>query len=329
MNFSLLDQFVESIKFKVNVNYEWLEKYKRFLEEKELPGAVKFKSASHHVLPKSEAKAIGIPSRVYNSDWNYVELYHKDHSLAHYYLALAVPAKRLCWAAKTMLGRGINARLFSLSEFEAMTLADDYAYVREASAEFISEFLKGRDVSAETRAKIGRGRLGKKDSEESRRKKSIARMGMVVPEETRAKHRRENMTDEQRKRLSDSHGPMPEEEKEIRRQRMREMMKDKPKSESQKIKLALANEGKRWYNNGIVEIKVDATDNTILDGFIRGTLPCNKERKIGLRNPNAGNIKWTNGKVEVRSKVCPGDNFVKGSLASYNPPQDLFNYACL
>jgi hypothetical protein len=329
MNSSLLDRFVEHIKSKININYEMLEKYKRFLEEKGLPQSIKFKTASHHILPKSEAKIIKIPAGVYNADWNYVELYHRDHSLAHYYLALAVPTKRLCWAAKVMLHQSRNNHLLSLSEFEAMTLADDYAHIQEATTKFISECLKGREVTPETRAKISRGNLGKKDSEDSRRKKSIARIGMIVPEETRAKHRKENMTDEQRKRLSASHEPMPEEEREIRRQRMRELMQDKPKSESQKIKLAIANEGKRWYNNGTVEIQTDATDNTILDGFVPGRLSTYGKKRTGLQNPNSGNIKWTNGKVEVRSKICPGDDFVKGSLSSYDPPQDLFSYVGL
>jgi hypothetical protein len=222
-----------------------------------------------------------------------------------------------------------NASLLSITEAEAIKISEEYALVAEKVNEFAAEHLKDRYVSPETREKNRQGRLGKKDSEKSRKKKSIARIGMVVSEEVRAKHRRENLSEEQRKNLSAGHKPFSEQEKMIRSQRMQKLMANKPKLEAHKIKLAEANSGKRWYNNGVVEIQIDATDNAILDGFVLGKLPSYGKRSTGLRNPNSGNIKWTNGKIEVRSKVCPGDGFVKGSLSSYEPPQDLFDYGGL
>jgi hypothetical protein len=329
MNFDLLEQFVDYIKAKVVINYEMLDKYKRFLEENVLSSPIKYRTASHHILPKSEAQVMWVSKERYNATSNYAELYHRDHALAHYYLALAVPSKRLCWALKAMLGQGVDKHFFSITEANLMVSATDYARVEEGVSKFISEHLKGRRVLLETREKNRQGRLGKKDSEESRRKKSIARMGKTMPESTKAKHRRENMSDETRKRLSEGHKPMSEEEKEIRRQRMKEIMTSKPKSEDQKLKLAEANRGKRWYNNGIVEVQVDSTDNTIFDGFTPGRLPAYGKKHSGLQNPNSGNLKWTNGKIEVRGKVCPGEGFVKGSLSNYEPPQDLFSYAGL
>jgi hypothetical protein len=55
-------------------------------------------------------------------------------------------------------------------------------------------------------------------------------------------------------------------------------------------------------------------------GFIKGGLPAYCEKIKGEGNPNAGNFLWTNGIVEVRSKECPGEEFMKGKLRDYYSP---------
>jgi hypothetical protein len=114
---------------------------------------------------------------------------------------------------------------------------------------------------------------------------------------------------------------MSEEEKDIRRQRMHETMKGKPKSQKHKNKIANAILGSRFYNNGKVEIQIRGNPPA---GFTLGRLLEYKNKMRGDGNPNAGNFIWSNGRVEIRSKICPGDGFIKGKLRDYAPPIDLF-----
>lgn len=85
-------------------------------------------------------------------------------------------------------------------------------------------------MSPETRAKIGKGRLGKKHTEESKAKMSAANKGRVIPEETRKKMSIANKG----RPISDSH-----------RQRISESKKGVPRSEETKRKLSEARKGMR------------------------------------------------------------------------------------
>ena len=147
----------------------------------------------------------------------------------------------------------------------------------------------------------------------------MARLGKKMSEETRAKHRRENLPPETRIKLSKGHTRIKSMEE---RAAISKGLSGVPKSKEHRKKLAGANQGRHFYNNGISEIYILCNPP---EGFVKGRLPAYKERLKGSKNPNAGNCKWTNGKVEVQSKTCPGEGFVRGKLSSYEPFIDLFS----
>jgi hypothetical protein len=98
-------------------------------------------------------------------------------------------------------------------------------------------------------------------------------------------------------------------------------LSDRPKSQEHRYKLAEAIRGRRFYNNGKVEIQIHGNPP---DGFVLGRLSEYAERLLGDKNPNAGNFLWTNGVVELRGKECPGEDFIRGKIQNYVPPVDLF-----
>jgi hypothetical protein len=320
LSFSTLEKYINVVKNITPIDDSFLLKYRAFLCEHDLSIPTKLKTAYHHIVPKSEAKRIGMPDYQYNSAQNMVYLSHKDHAIAHILLARAIPTRKNCFIVMQMLSFSKSSSFSDLiNNYEYFV--EKYAEIREEANKYISEIQKGRHVSEETRSKNRIGRLGKKDSEASRRKKREAHLGKIMPESTKAKHRRENLPIETRRKLSEGHKPMAEEEKDIRRQRMRETMIGKQKSPDHKIKIANAILGSHFYNNGKVEIQIHGNPP---DGFILGRLPEYKNKMRGDRNPNAGNFIWSNGVVEIQSKVCPGNGFTKGKLRDYTPPVDLF-----
>jgi hypothetical protein len=310
LSFSILDLFIDKVKDKIDVNYSLLSAYKKFLIEHDECAPLKFITAYHHILPKSEAKRMGISAFQYNSSQNLVYLTHKNHAIAHILLARAIPTRRICFIVMSMLNFSKESDFHgSMDNYEPLVM--NYAEITRLASRFLSEALKGRIVSDETRKKNSLGRLGKHDSEESRLRKSIARKGMKMVEKTRVKHRRENLSEETRKRLSEGHKPMPEEEREVRRRRMRDLMKNMPKSDAQKVKLAEAIKGRHWYNNGIVQIQIHGDSP---EGFMPGILPKNREKRKGNKS-NAGLTAWSNGDIEIHSVECP-NGFMKGSKRS-------------
>ena len=75
------------LKLQFVQDNEFLDKYVIIIEEnKELP-YIPRKTQEHHIIPQCYYRSIGIA--VDNSKDNRVNLYYKDHVLAHYYLALA------------------------------------------------------------------------------------------------------------------------------------------------------------------------------------------------------------------------------------------------
>jgi virulence-associated protein VapD len=176
-SFSTLEKYINIVKNVTPIDDSFLLKYKTFLVEHDLSIPAKLKTAYHHIVPKSEAKRIGMANYQYNSAQNMVYLSHKDHAIAHILLARAIPTKKNCFIVMQMLSFSKCSNFSDLINNYYEYLVEKYAEIREEANKYISEKQKGRYVREETRNKNKIGRLGKKDSEESRRKKRIARLG--------------------------------------------------------------------------------------------------------------------------------------------------------
>ena len=68
------------------VDNEYLDKYVRLVETNRRTKRTPRQTNSHHVIPKSWFKLVGLP--VDSSLQNLVNLQYRNHVLAHYYLCL-------------------------------------------------------------------------------------------------------------------------------------------------------------------------------------------------------------------------------------------------
>lgn len=131
----------------------------------------KFKTASHHILPKSYAKKLGIP--VDNSKDNLVNLLHKDHALAHYYLAFCTSDPYFKYSAANSLNHiaGFSKKVGQYDIENFIKNLDKYQELVEVRAQENSKKCKGKLVGdknptkrPEVRSKISQALKGRKSS---------------------------------------------------------------------------------------------------------------------------------------------------------------------
>jgi len=65
------------------LSFKALDKYISFIETKKLSGKIKYKTATHHILPKTKQLPFHIYKNLKKHKWNSAHLYHKDHLIAH------------------------------------------------------------------------------------------------------------------------------------------------------------------------------------------------------------------------------------------------------
>lgn len=75
---------------------------------------------------------------------------------------------------------------------------------------------------------------------------------------------------------------------------------------------------KKWFNNGkISKFCYYKPDNSCVEGKLkRRRYELSEKAKQNISKRQEGKICWNNGKIEIRSKTCPGEDFVKGTLRS-------------
>lgn len=115
------------------------------------------------------------------------------------------------------------------------------------NSEHASLHQKGKSRSSETKRKISEAKKGKPRSEDTRRKISESHKGIQAGEKNPMYGKKHS--EEAKKKMS-------------------EAKKGKPQTEEHKNKLSEVRKGKRWYNNGNVNIKVKECP----DGFVPGKL---------------------------------------------------------
>ena len=74
-------------------NNQYLDAYIKLIEENKETKKEKYKTAIHHIIPKAYFKKMNL--LIDNSEDNLVNLLHKDHVLAHYYLTQCIVDKSL------------------------------------------------------------------------------------------------------------------------------------------------------------------------------------------------------------------------------------------
>lgn len=183
---------------------DYLDKYVAILMKADGRPAIKGQTQKHHIIPRAYYKENNL--QLDNSKDNKVNLYHYEHILAHWYLYKCAKLDYFiysnCYALLYML------RIHKLPELEEdiITQAINYGEVysdfcHRQSLRYKGKSLgnKGRKAPPELRQKLSDAHKGKKRSEESLRKQSETLKNLW-----QTKWQNREMSDEVKKRTSDS-----------------------------------------------------------------------------------------------------------------------------
>lgn len=196
----------------------------------------------HHIIPKCLGGT--------NDKDNLVLLTAKEHFVCHH-LLFKTGNFNLIHAFMCMN----NVKNFQHKRIQSILTANQYANLRCAYMKVMSEKLKGRIVTIETREKLRIANLGKIISEETRKKLSESHKGLRTCLGIKA-------SEETRKKLSESHkGQFVSEETKMK---MRNIHKGRIFTNEWKAKISLAKIGK---DKG--KILSDEHKQKIRDGMLR------------------------------------------------------------
>ena len=268
--YNILQEKLTSLNFILDNEYlhEYIKLLVSNIETKYSPG----KTQRHHIIPRWYYTNHDLP--VDNSSDNLINLYFKDHILAHYYLSLCTEGKFKYAMQKAFL---------MLTNFDSVHLGYDLEYYQKIKEESykarlgISPANKGKPMNNDQKLKISNSLKGHSVSVESRYKMSIAQLNLSP--EKRANITRGN----QNKNYKAS--------EETKRKQSASLMNHIVTEETRR-KIGKSNSerliGGRWCNNGI-ESKYLRPGESLPEGFVYGTLGRDK--------------KWANnGTVELKCK---------------------------
>ena len=237
---------------------EYLDKYIQLIESNKKTKEEKLRTQKHHIIPRCYYKHNNL--KVNNSDENLVNLFYKDHALAHYYLALCSKNKYFKYANEYALCHLISYKGFPINDKVFIKSLDKYQIIYESYKLFDSQNQIGKRLSDETKRKISESNKGKKLSEKTKQKMSAANLGKKLSDETKIKLRDANLG----KKLSDE----------------------------TKLKISKnggKNKGKIYVNNGKITkcISVDDLDKYLSLGYCKGRTSdyCIKLSKSKLGHP--------------------------------------------
>lgn len=153
--------------FFLNNNY--LELYSGLIKDNALEKNIRFKTQRHHIIPRVICHLLNYD--FCDSKDNLVNLFYKDHLLAHYYLCLCLDNVELQYkmfiSLQFMLGNIKEYGCKELPEYKAFLQSlPEYQRLYEQSKLLRSEKAKtlmlGHKCSQATKDKIGRANSGKK-----------------------------------------------------------------------------------------------------------------------------------------------------------------------
>lgn len=146
---------------------KFFESYITLIEANISTEKEKFKTANHHIIPKAFCKKLGI--KVDNSKKGTVNLLHKDHALAHYYIAMSTKDSYLRYSSMTAIQHiiGFNKKMSQVNITEFLENLDSYQQLKEEQFIYHSTMMRGKlsgDLNPskrpEVREKIRVSKLG-------------------------------------------------------------------------------------------------------------------------------------------------------------------------
>lgn len=287
---------------------EYFYAYIDLIEKNKQTKKEQFKTAIHHIIPKAYFKKLNLP--IDNSEDNLVNLLHKDHALAHYYIALATKDPYFLYSSMSALQHimGFNKKMNQEDITTFIFNLDKYQELVEQKNKYHSEHLKGLLAGEKNPAKrpevkeklkkdwhkkhLNSCNTGKKHTLEWKKSMSSMLKGRVsIIKENKQLHvKKEDLN----KYLNDG-WIIGNKNKGIKR------------TEEQKKVNGLKHKGKIRVTNGVINknISTDELEQYLNKGFWRGLTTISKDKrkkregsssknKIAVHKPDVNKTKYIN-----------------------------------
>lgn len=280
---------MQALKLKLlNLNMvqdnEYLDKYVNLIENNQLQEPIINNTQQHHIIPRWYFKHCQLS--IDDSPDNLVNLFFKDHILAHYYLSLFTTGELRCAMRNAFL------MLNNFNPDLEMNKLDHYQLLYEETClarQGVEPPNKGKPMNEEQKIKISNALKGRTYSLEIREKMRLAQLNMSPEKKAHiieaAKNRNYKPSEETKLRQSIA-------------------LQGHPVSQEAKKKIGAANKekllGGLWCNNGSEALYIRPGE-SIPEGYVRGTL-----RK--------GKHWYNNGVRQLQAYECP-EGYVKGRLS--------------
>ena len=248
------------------IDNEYLYQYVCLVQERANPIHDSSLMQKHHIIPRSYFEKADQP--VDDSSDNIVSLFYADHILAHYYLSLCTTG---------CLGKAMkNAFLMLVNFSETFEVTQ------------LPEYQKLYEEWYQSRLGVSPGNKGKPMSEEQKRKISNSLKGHAVSNETRERMRQAqlNMSPEKRQNIIIANKNKNYRPTEETRAKQSAALKGHFMSLEARAKIGSANSqklrGGRWFNDGVKNIYVRPGE-SVNQGWISGKIKtCKRWYNNGL-----------------------------------------------
>ena len=253
----------------------------------------------HHIIPKCMGGN--------NEDDNLIDLFAREHFIAHKLLVAEHPDNNKLVLAWTMMAfpRNKDQIRYELSP-------EEYEEARKA----ISKAMSGRKLSDETKKKISTARIGQPCSEKAKQRTIEAHKGVHFSE----KHKNKLSEAHKGKIFSDEH-----------KENISKGKRGKPLSDAQKAALAIVsemNKGRKHSDESKAKISIGNKGKVVsqesrekMSASKKGKTPkCAQPKRIGQYDINAGYLLQEFDSVVSASKFIGIDNSYLGKCIKNNKP---------
>lgn len=167
-------------KLDIFIYNEYFDKYIELIDLNKFRKYEKYKVQKHHIIPRCYFKLHNL--EVDESSNNKVFLLHKDHVLAHYYLALCSKDKQFRYNNELAI-----SKIFGVSSFKASdTYEDDIKFIKSLE-EYNNIMIECNTIKSENYRGRPAPNKGQKMSKETIAKRTASRAGYTHSAETRLK----------------------------------------------------------------------------------------------------------------------------------------------
>ena len=278
---------------------EYLDKYCKLIEANLSTKKEKFKTQSHHIVPRSYYTHHQM--QVDNTKNNLVNVSHKDHVLAHYYL---LNCSKTTWFRSSCL----NALIKMFRDFKNINSTNYYKYSEDVLSPILDEYDSMVEESLKLRSALYTGRVFINDGVVTKTINPVylddyIKRGWQLG-------RLYQISEETKERIASKiRGTHHETSEETRRkigEANRIALKGKKLSKERVDRIRERSRNRAWYNNGVKNIFIPK-DTEPPEGFVRGMINTRISKEEWIAKVHAGrtseDYNTTGGTIVVNNGV--------------------------